>query len=108
MYVMCIGILLRYVMLVQMRTFYIYVCHDSMLIFDKNHGVSNVQTGPITRSNAKKIQQTFILHLQNWIDSVQPSFHVLQADLIEQGPFGASEVNICTVEVADEIASIIS
>ena len=55
----------RYFMLVQMRTFYIYVCHDSMLIFDKNHGVSNVQTGPITRSNGKKIQQTFILHLQN-------------------------------------------
>jgi len=33
---------------------------------------------------------------------------VLQADSIEEGPFGASEVNICTVEVTDEVASIIS
>ena len=31
---------------------------------DKNHGVP---TGPITRPKAKKIQQAFILHLQNWI-----------------------------------------
>ena len=62
---------------------------------DKNHSVSNAQTRPITRSKAKKIQQAFILHLQNWISLVQPSFHVLQADSIKEGPFGASEVNIC-------------
>ena len=31
---------------------------------DKNHGVP---TGPITQPKAKKIQQAFILHLQNWI-----------------------------------------
>ena len=31
---------------------------------DKNHGVP---TGPITEHKAKKIQQAFILHLQNWI-----------------------------------------
>ena len=63
---------------------------------DKDHGITNVSTGPITQPKSKKIQQAFILHLQNWIGSVQPSFHVLQADSIEEGPFGASEVNFCT------------
>jgi len=29
---------------------------------------------------------------------------VLQADLIVEGPFGASDVNICTMEVVDEVA----
>ena len=72
---------------------------------DKDHGVPNVPTGPITRSKTEKIQQAFILYLQNWIDSVQSLFHVLQADSIEEeGPFGALEVNISMVEVADEIA----
>ena len=74
----------------------------------KNHGVPNVPTGPITRSKAKKIQQAFIIHLQNWIGSIEPSFNVLQVDSIEERLFGALEVNICTVEVADEVASIIS
>ena len=46
---------------------------------DMDHGVPNVSTRPITRSKAKKIQQAFILHLQNWIGSVQLLFHVLQA-----------------------------
>ena len=50
------------------------------------------------------IQQAFILHLQNWIGLIQPLFHVLQADLIDEGPFEASEVNICMVEVRDEVA----
>ena len=72
---------------------------------DKNHGVP---TGPITEHKAKKIQQAFIPHLQNWIGQVQPSFHVLQADSVESRPFGDSKVNICTVEVVDEVASIIS
>ena len=44
---------------------------DMKIIFsvpdDKDHGVPNVPIGSITRSKAKKIQQTFILHLQNWI-----------------------------------------
>ena len=53
---------------------------------DKDHGVP---TGPITRSKAKKIQQVFILHLQNWIGSAQSLFHVLQAYSIEEGLFGA-------------------
>ena len=75
---------------------------------NKDHNITNVSTGPITQPKSKKIQQVFILHLQNWIGSVQPSFHVLQADSIEEGPFGASEVNICIVEIADEIARIIS
>ena len=61
---------------------------------DKNHGVPNVPTGPITRSKAKKIQQTFILHLQNWIGSVQPSFVELEADTIDE-----EQLNIFTVEV---------
>ena len=51
---------------------------------DKNHGDPNVPTRPITRSKAKKIQQTFILHLQNWIGSVQPSFVELKADTIDK------------------------
>ena len=51
---------------------------------DKNHGVPTVRTRPITRSKAKKIQQTFILHLQNWIGSVQPSFLKLEADTIDE------------------------
>ena len=38
--------------------------------------------------------QTFILHLQNWIGSVQPSFLELEADTIDEG-----QLNICTVEV---------
>ena len=46
----------------------------------------------------------FIIHLQNWIDSVQPHFHELQADSIEEGQFGVSEVNICMVEEEDEVA----
>ena len=36
--------------------------------------------------------------------SVRPSFHVLRADSIEERPFGATEVNICTIEVEDEVA----
>ena len=72
---------------------------------DKDHSVS---IGPIIRSKANKIQQAFILHLQNWIGSVRPSFHVLQANSIEEIPFETSDVNICIVEVADEVASIIS
>ena len=74
------------------------------MVLDNNHGVPNVPTRPITESKANKSQQVFILHLQNQIGSVKPSFHVLQADSVEEGPFGASEVNICTVEVADEVA----
>ena len=63
-----------------------------------------VPTEPITQSKAKKNQQAFILHLQNWIDSVHHLFHVLQADSSEETPFGASEMNIFTVEGADEVA----
>ena len=70
---------------------------------DKDHGVPNVPTELITLFKPKKIQQAFILHLQNWIGSVQPLFHVLPADSIEKGQFGASEVHICMVEVADEV-----
>ena len=33
MYVMCIGILPRYVMLVRMHTFDIYICYDIMRVF---------------------------------------------------------------------------
>ena len=72
---------------------------------DKNHGVP---TEPITRTKAKRIQQAFILHQQNWINSSQSSFHVLQDDSIEEWPFGDSKVNICTIEVGDEVANIIS
>lgn len=39
---------------------------------DKDHSVPNVSTGPITWSKTKKIEQTFILHMQNWISSIQP------------------------------------
>ena len=62
-----------------------------MLSHDKNHSVPNVPTEPITRSKAKKIQQTFILHR---IGSVQPSFVELEADMIDEG-----QLNICTVKV---------
>ena len=41
---------------------------------DKNYSVQSVPTRSITRSKVKKIQQVFILHLQNWIGSVQPDF----------------------------------
>ena len=47
-----------------------------------NHGVPNGPTGRVTRSKAKNIQQRFMLHLQNWIGSVQPSFLELEADTI--------------------------
>ena len=47
-----------------------------------NHGVLNIPTGPVTRNNEKNIQQRFMLHLQNWIGSVQPSFIELEADTI--------------------------
>ena len=33
---------------------------------------------------------------------------MLQVDSIEKGAFEASEVNICTVEVAEEVASIMN
>ena len=49
-----------------------------------DHGVPNDPIGLITRSNAKNIQQTFILHLQNWIGSIQHPFLVLQADPIKE------------------------
>ena len=61
---------------------------------DKNHGVPNIPTGPITWSKAKKIQQTFIVHLQDWIGSVQSSFLELEAETIDE-----EQLNICTVEV---------
>jgi len=61
---------------------------------DKNHGVPNVPTGPITQSKVKKIQQTFILHLQNWIGSGQLSFLELEGDTIDE-----RQLNIWTVEV---------
>ena len=69
-----------------------------------DHGVPNVPTRRITWSKVKKIQQAFLHHLKNWIHSVQPLFYVLQADSFDEEPFGASEVNICTIEVADEVA----
>ena len=59
---------------------------------DKYHSVPSVSARSITRSKTKIIQQAFILHLQNWID------------LIEEGPFEASEVNICMVEVREDVA----
>ena len=42
-----------------------------------------VPTGSITQSKVRKIQQIFILHLQNWIGSIQPSFLELEADTID-------------------------
>ena len=73
---------------------------------DKDYGVPNVPTRPITQSKAKKIQQAFILHLQDWISSVQPLFHMLEADSSKERPFKALKVNICTVEVADQIVIV--
>ena len=35
---------------------------------DKNHGVPQVSTGSLTRSKAKKIQQAFVLHLQDHLN----------------------------------------
>ena len=61
-----------------------------------DQGIPNVSTRPITQSNTKNIQRAFILHPQNWIGSIQPPFHVIKVDLIEELPFGASKVNICT------------
>ena len=72
-------------------------------ISDKNQGVPNVPPR-LTRSKAKKIQQTFIFHLQNWIGSIKPSFVELEADdegqlnALVTGFAGISD-NICTVEV---------
>ena len=57
---------------------------------DKYHGVPNVPTKSITRFKVKKIQQAFILHVQNWTCSVKPPFHLLQANPIEEQPFKAS------------------
>ena len=45
--------------------------HSSSTKLDRH---PNVPTGPIIWFKAKKIQQTFILHLQIWIGSIQPSF----------------------------------
>ena len=49
------------------------------------HGWSwkTIPTGPI-----------FIIHLQNWISSIQPSFLELEANTIDEG-----QLNICMVEV---------
>ena len=46
---------------------------------------------------AEKIQQSFILHLQNWIGLIQPPFHMLQADSSEEEPFRDLVVNIYRV-----------
>ena len=47
--------------------------------------------------------RTFNIQLQNWIGSVQPPFHVLQVDSVEEEPFGALKVGICKVEVEHEV-----
>lgn len=52
----------------------------NMKQYGKNHDVPQVSNRPITRSKDKKINQAFILQLQNWIGSAQRSFHELQAN----------------------------
>jgi len=73
---------------------------------DKDHGVPQVALGPITRSKAKKIQQAFILHLRQWIASIQNPFHVLETISREEEPFDALEVNVCKIEVVHGINDI--
>ena len=63
-----------------------------------NHGVSNVPTRPGTRSKAKNIQQRFMLHLQNWIGSVQPSFLELEVDTISTNIHSSSTKWIGSVQ----------
>ena len=62
---------------------------------DKNH---DVPYRPITRSKASKINQSFILHVQEWIRSDHPQFHVPHVSSRDKGPFGVLNVNIFSVE----------
>ena len=42
---------------------------------DVNYGVPLILEGPITKSKASKIQQSFIFHVQEWIGPVHCEFH---------------------------------
>ena len=64
-----------------------------------NRGVSLVLEGPITRSKASKIQQSYILHIQKWIGSVHHKFHVPHTNTRDEGPFGDLKVNVFLIEV---------
>ena len=66
---------------------------------DVNHGVPLLSKGPITRSKASKIQQSFILHVQEWIGSVHCKFHVPHTNTRDEGPFGDLKVNVFLIEV---------
>ena len=63
--------------------------------YDKNH---DVPYRPIIKSKASKINQSFILHVQEWIGSVFPQFHVPHVNLRNKGPFGELNVNVFLVE----------
>ena len=65
----------------------------------ENHGVPLVSEGPITRSKSSKIQQSFILHVQEWIWSVHHEFHVPHTNTRDEGPFGVLKVNVFSIEV---------
>ena len=64
-----------------------------------NHGVPLVSEGPITRSKASKIQQSFILHVQEWIGFVHHEFHEPHTNTRDEEPFGDLKVNVFLIEV---------
>ena len=62
---------------------------------DKNH---DVPYRPITISKASKINQSFILHVQEWIGAIHPQFYVPHTKTRDEEPFGVLNVNVFSVE----------
>ena len=58
---------------------------------DTNHCVPNVPTEPITYYIFQDEEDSMSIHYSSTkLDRLEPLFHVLQANLIEEGSFGAS------------------
>ena len=62
---------------------------------DKNH---DVPYRPITRSKTSKINESFILHVQEWIRSGHPQFQVSHVNTRDEGSFGVLNVNVFSIE----------
>ena len=76
------------------------------MVSDKDHGSTpspiHVPTGPITRSKAKKIQQAFITHVQEWIGSDQALFPSEQPNSDEDLTYDTLKINVCNLQIHKE------
>ena len=67
---------------------------------NKNH---DVPYEPITRSKASKINQSFVLHVQEWIGAVHPQFYMSHIETRDEWPFKVLNVNVFSIEADYEI-----